>query len=198
MNYTIYRKDRDDNYGGVMVTISNCIPSIYISILDTCCEILWVKLSIPTCKDLYVCAYYRSHISDLDSLVQLNNSFSKLADLIRDPMIWLSGDFNAPSINWQTLSIPPGSPYLSTQQLLLDIIQDHGLSQMVLEPTRSDNTLDLFFTSVPTLIEKIQIIPGLSDHDVVVVQTKMRISATKQTNRRIPLYNKANCEAVRN
>ena len=87
MNYTIYRKDRDDNYGGVMVAISNCTPSIYISILDTCCEILWVKLSIPTCKDLYVCAYYRSHISDLDSLVQLNNSFSKLADLIRDPMI---------------------------------------------------------------------------------------------------------------
>ena len=198
MNYTIYRKVRDDNYGGVMVAISNCIPSIYISILDTCCEILWVKLSIPTCKDLYVCAYYRSHISDLDSLVQLNNSFSKLADLIRDPMIWLSGDFNAPSINWQTLSIPPGSPYLSTQQLLLDIIQDHGLSQMVLEPTRSDNILDLFFTSVPTLIEKIQIIPGLSDHDVVVIQTKMRISATKQTNRRIPLYNKANWEAMRN
>ena len=87
---------------------------------------------------------------------------------------------------------------MSTQQLLLDIIQDHGLSQMVLEPTCSDNILDLFFTSVPTLIEKIQIIPGLSDHDVVVVQTKMRISATKQTNRRIPLYNKANWEAMRN
>ena len=99
MDYTIYCKDRDDNYGGVMTTISNYIPSIYISILDTYCEILWVKLSISTCKDLYVCAYYRPHISDSDSLVQLNNSLSKLVDLIKDPMIWLSGDFNAPSIN---------------------------------------------------------------------------------------------------
>ena len=74
-------------------------------------------------------------------------------------------------INWQTLSILPGFPYLSTQQLLLNIIQDHGLSQMVLEPTCSDNILDLFYTSVSTLIEKLQVISGFSNHDVVV-QTK--------------------------
>ena len=41
---------------------------------------------------------------------QLNDSVSKLTKLAKDPMIWLSGDFNTSSINCQT---PPGSPYLS-------------------------------------------------------------------------------------
>ena len=68
---------------------------------------------------------------------------------------------------------------------------------MVLEPTLSNNILDLFFTNIPALIEGVQIIPGLSDHDVVI-QSKMRTYAPKQINRKILLYNKANWEAIRN
>lgn len=114
----------------------------------------------------------------------------------KDPIIWLSGDFNAPNINWQTLSIPPESPYLNTQQLLLDIIQDYGLSQMVLNPTRLNNILDLFFTNVPNLINNVRVVSGLSDHDIV--QSKIRTSILKQASRKIPLYNKANWEAITN
>lgn len=70
-----------------------------------------------------------------------------------------------------------------TQQLLLDITQDYVLSQMVLEPTCSDDILDLFFTNSSILIEEVQIIAGLSDHNVVAVQSnKMRTSALKQTS----------------
>ena len=198
MNYTIYRKDRDDGYGGVMIAVSKHILSTRLPDLETCCENLWIKLSIPACKDLYLCTYYRPHISDLISLEQLNNSLSKVMISTKNPMIWLSGDFNAPNINWQTLSIPPESPYLNTQQLLLDITQDYDLSQMVLNPTRLNNTLDLFLTNFPNLINNVQIVPGLSDHDVVVIQSKMRTPTLKQASRKIPLYNKANWEAIRN
>ena len=77
--------------------------------LQTSCEILWVKLDIPTCKDLYLGAFYRPHSSDLPSLEQLNDSLNKLMNLIRDPKIWLSSDFNAPDISWQVPPVLPGS-----------------------------------------------------------------------------------------
>ena len=35
MNYTIYRKDREDGHGGVMITVSKCIPSIHLPNLHT-------------------------------------------------------------------------------------------------------------------------------------------------------------------
>ena len=44
---------------------------------------------------------------------------------------------------------------------------------MVTEPTRLNNTLDLFFTNLPTLIQEVEVVPGLSDHDAVIVQSKM-------------------------
>ena len=63
---------------------------------------------------------------------------------------------------------------------------------MVTEPTRLNNTLDLFFTNLLTLIQEVEIVPGLSDHDAVIVQSKMRMSLAKQANRKISLYSKAN------
>ena len=95
-------------------------------------------------------------------------------NLTKDPMIWLSGDFNAPDINWQVPSVLPGSSNFNTHQLLINISQHHGLSQMVTEPTRLNNTLDLFFTNLPTLIQKVEVVPGLSDHYAVTVQSRMR------------------------
>ena len=197
MNFTIYRRDREDSYGGVMIAISICIPSVRLQDLQTSCEILWVKLDIPTCKDLYLGGFYRPHSSDLPSLEQLNDSLNKLMNLTRDPTIWLSGDFNAPDISWQVPSVLPGSSNFNTHQLLIDISQHHGLSQMVTESTRLNNTLDLFFTNLPTLIQEVEVVPGLSDHDAVIVQSKMRMSLAKQANRKIPLYSKANWQAIR-
>ena len=43
------------------------------------------------------------------------------------------------------------------------------LEQMVTSPTGGQNILDLFFTTNPTLVNKTSILPGLSDHDIVLV-----------------------------
>ena len=165
-----------------MIAISKCIPSVRLQDLQTSCEIPRVKLDILTCKDLYLGAFYRPHSSDLPSLEQLNDSLNKLMNLTRDPTIWLSGDFNAPDISWQVPSVLPGSSNFNTHQLLIDISQHHGLSQMVTEPTHLNNTLDLFFTNLPTLIQEVEVVPGLSDHDAVIIQSKMRMSLAKQAN----------------
>ena len=41
------------------------------------------------------------------------------------------------------------------------------LSQVVLQPTRLENTLDLYFTTNTSLIKSTSTVPGLSDHDRV-------------------------------
>ena len=57
---------------------------------------------------------------------------------------------------------------LQTNQMFLDSINDNGLEQLVLEPTRGKNVLDLIFCSHPHIISDINIIPGMSDHEAIL------------------------------
>ena len=62
---------------------------------------------------------------------------------------------------------------------------------MVTLPTRGQNILDLFFTTNPTLVHKVSVLPGLSDHDIVIAEVKSRPELIKQVPRDNPLYKKA-------
>ena len=74
---------------------------------------------------------------------------------------------------------------------------EYGLSQLVKVPIRQDHILDLFFTSHPQQVEKIDVLPGLSDHDIVSIQLKCKPILQRQNRREILLFNKANWEAIR-
>ena len=182
-----------------MIAVSKQIQSVPLPDLQTSCEILWVKLNFQKCRDLYLGAFYRPHVSDQFSLEQLSYSLNKLTNHANNPIIWSSGDFNSPDIEWQTFTIPPGSANTYCQQLLVDIAHDHNLSQTVLHPTRLHNIykLDLFLTNYPVSIQSTQVIPGLSDHDIVIIESKIKPLFLKQTNRKILLYNKADWQSCR-
>ena len=62
----------------------------------------------------------------------------------------------------------------------LEAFNDCLLEQMVTLPTRGHNILDLIFTSNPTLMDKISISPGLSDHDIVMAEINARPARTQQ------------------
>ena len=64
-----------------------------------------------------------------------------------------------------------------------EILDDNGLTQIVEEPTRLNNILDLILTNCPNQISRTHIISGISDHNVV--HTELDIP------RRVPLYKKA-------
>ena len=95
------------------------------------------QLAPPCClRDISgIRAFYRLHVSDATSLEQLNISLNHLSNSVSAPQIWLSGDFNAPYIDWSTPMVIPGSLNPITLQLLTDIVQHYGLSQVVDEPT---------------------------------------------------------------
>ena len=69
--------------------------------------------------------------------------------------------------------------------------------KMVTSPTRGQNILDLFFTTNPTLVHKVSVLPGLSDHDIVIAEVNSRPELLKQVPRDIPLYKKADWDQLK-
>ena len=62
----------------------------------------------------------------------------------------------------------------------LEILQDHGLQQLVTFPTRDFNTLDLVSSNKPSTILNVQSIAGISDHDIVCFEVNAKADHTRQ------------------
>ena len=63
--------------------------------------------------------------------------------------------------------------------------------QLVTQPTRGGNILNLFSTSNQTLVDEIKCSPGLSDHDIVTAIGSLKPTTQKQMARRVHFYSKA-------
>ena len=122
---------------------------------------------------------------------ELRESINKIKRT-NNEYIWLAGDFNLPEIDWDLLNTKSGGVVPGLSKQLIDITNDFGLEQLVREPTRINNILDLLFTSNPTLVERSSVVPGINDHDgitIVIISCKPRI--IKQIPRKIYMYHKA-------
>jgi hypothetical protein len=87
---------------------------------------------------------------------------------------------------------------LNIHHKLTDILDDNGLNQLVEEPTRGEKFLDLINTNHPTYFRRIEVIPDLSDHDIVYAEIDILPVRNRQKHHQIPLYSKAKRENVRN
>ena len=59
------------------------------------------------------------------------------------------------------------------------------LNQLVKEPTRDDNILDLVMTNKVNIINNVRVIPGISDHDMVVFDVNLVCRRKKPVRRKI-------------
>ncbi|XP_072046515.1 uncharacterized protein [Amphiura filiformis] len=168
--------------------------------LDTECEILWAQLELVGSKRILLGAFYRPPESGSDILDQLQLSLSKI-DVNKDRNIlniWVAGDFNLSHIDWENQTTIPGCPKPGLSRQLIELSNDFGLEQVVREPTRGSNILDLFFMSNPTLMDRVRILPGMSDHTgipLVTINTRPKVNRSKP--RRIHLYHKADWSAIK-
>ena len=69
--------------------------------------------------------------------------------------------------------------------------------QLVVDPTRNGNTLDLLVTNIPSMILRTEVIPGVSDHDIVYSEIDINPVRNKQKPRQIPLYKKARWDSLK-
>ena len=115
----------------------------------------------------------------------------------KDSQILLAGDFNCPDINWQTLTVKSNAQDKEIQQALIDISIDFNLTQVHEKPTREDNLLDLVFTTNPSLVKSSSNAPGISDHDIVVVDSDTKPFYLKQKPRKCFLFSKVNWDELK-
>ena len=102
------------------------------------------------------------------------------------------GDTNLPDIKWKDESIEmmEGNQYIRPiNNTFIDAFRDIGCQQAVDFPSRLDKTLDIFVTNRPTLINKCFGLPGLSHHDVIIIDTSL--TQDEPVKRLIYLWSKA-------
>ena len=173
-----------------MIAVYKQINSHEMTELQTECKLLWTQLIIGNSYKLFVGAYYRPHIGDQCSIDELNLSLQRLDEAMKNAEIWLIGDFNAPCINREFMSLSTKRTHVAQYSSLIDVIQEHGLEQIV---NHQRNILDFFFLNYPSTKYTIDILPGLADHDIFCVDMRSEIS--KQNPREIYLYHRANWDS---
>ena len=60
------------------------------------------------------------------------------------------------------------------------MLENFGLDQIEDEPTRCGNILDNFLTLNHTLVQTIQFVPGIVDHNIMVADVNVKPQITKQ------------------
>ncbi|CAG2240535.1 unnamed protein product [Mytilus edulis] len=139
-DYNAYRNDRGTLGGGVFILVHKDIISVEQSSLVTNCEIEWVKIHLKGKKELLIGSFYMPH-RNMKCLDELEKSLQMIAN--SNTNIMLTGDFNCPDINWESMSVPNNSSDKEIQTKLMEITSSYQLTQIHEQPTREDNLLDI-------------------------------------------------------
>ena len=163
---------------------------------ETDCEILWCEIIIPSHGSKFlVGVFYRPPSSDAVYLYELQKSLSLIDRSGTNLPLLLLGDFNLPNITWG--EVPKCYDALST--VFCDTVDDYFLQQMVFEPTRSENILDLILTNTPECLMNITVCEGLgnSDHSSIEFDWKLKPGRLKQAPRFVYNYRTADWKGLK-
>ena len=181
--FNSYRRDRPGGRGGgVFLLVSQLYeshqPEELMVDASSDCEAVWVKIKVQGSRDLYVGSFYRPPDKNTPEYLQELQSIMSRIPTDKGAHLWLGGDFNLPDITWEEESVVPYATNSAVSNQLLTIVKDMYLDQVVTEPTRitetSSSTLDLFFTSNQTLVNKVEVIPGFLNHEAVFIESSLR------------------------
>lgn len=151
----------------MFVAIKNTYISSELKELDSDCEAVWASVQIAGDKKLITGSFYRPPDGNQTPIAELESSINNLPQA--DHLVLLGGDFNLPGVDWEREQTVPGSAHKQIGQDLLKVAADRSLSQVNNSTTRHSNILDLCFTSHPSLVKNTHVTPGISDHDILVV-----------------------------
>ena len=196
----MYRRDLKCQQGGegVLLAINKNFISDEVEELHpgNDCEIIWAKLDIKGSKTLYISPFYNPKTSDEKSLTNFDISVRR-ASQIQNAALFIGGDFNLPGWDWKNRILKPNAVHPKDHYEFGNTLVDTGLVQLIEQPTRQDNILDLMITNLPNQIPRAEIITGISDHDIVFVELNIAPTKLRQKPRNIPIYRKANWETMK-
>ena len=178
-----------------MLLVHKDISHMPITELENDSESIWVKVFANKTSH-FVASWYRPPGSTSEEF----KLFREQLDYIKThhkgkklPSAHVLGDFSFKDIDWPDRLSKSGSTFSQSEgQILIDIMNDHGLEQMVHFPTREKNTLDLILTTLPGQFQDVHS-PDKMDSGTF----KIFIPPIKKPRRKVYLYQKGDYESMR-
>ena len=112
---------------------------------------------------------------------------------------YVGGDFSLPDVDWRSAVISGTRYSAKLNEAIIVMGDDLNLQQMVDSTTRGDYTLDLLFTSHPSLMERVKCLPplGKADHDGILCDSNLRPLRSRKAQRLIKLWKMADTDDFR-
>jgi hypothetical protein len=123
-------------------------------------EILCMDVFCNNFKQRYVCVY-RPPSRDVDYITQLVSCLNILCNV--DYSFIVCGDFNLPNIDWSQAINPQLLPILDS--IFASFVIDNGLLQLIDQPTRANNVLDLLLVNDQLAVFNVSVLPPFSTSD---------------------------------
>ena len=198
--YVVIRKDRCIGGGGVFLALKDHLTFVDEPTFHGNAEMVWVKLCLNKSKPIYVCSLYRPPDSSSKTLFELNNILATIHECSVSPTILLAGDFNLPDLKFKDgigyINRNPNYGY-ETNSLFVEMMNDYGFEQFVTQPTREDHLLDLVLSTNPDIIENVQVVPGISDHEAITCQLVLPSEKPAATTlRKVYQYHRADVRSI--
>jgi len=168
--YAMFSKERVGRRGGgVLLYVRTHLSAIEVR-TESPHEFVGADLRGCNPSLRIVVAYRPPHLSRESD----ESLYRDLARVVQDGATVLVGDFNC-HVDWEQ-----GRAGAEGMRLV-DFANDCFLTQVVREPTRGRNTLDLVFASEEELVRQVEIGPALdgSDHEVVAFEVVVRPDAER-------------------
>ena len=191
----MYCKDRSDGYGGVLLAMQSNLVSEQVYTKDNT-ESVFASFKATDNKTVIVGSLYRPP-SDQQYIESICECITSVQQKFKAAIMWLGGDLNLPDICWESTSIKGHQNPHAVNSSFIDMVQTCGMDQVVDFPTRNNNTLDLFLTNRPSLINKCEPLPAISDHDIVFIDTDIVAKRQKPVKRKIYLWKNANMDNLK-
>ena len=196
-----FRKDRKRGAGGVMIISKECYKIVDADItVQNENESVWAIITLKDLSKLVVGSFYRPPDRGIQPLLDLEIELAQISEKFRNnskTTLILGGDFNAGGINWDLCTVDHDATNRPLKEKLISILDEAGLKQMQRETTRGQNLLDLFCCNKPSLIKSINSIPGISDHNIVLADCKLKPSIITKPQRKINQWSKADRRSIR-
>ena len=134
------------------------------------CEIVWTCIYNKTAQTLITGSFYCPPQSPISVLEELAKSITYIKTEYSLSKVILAGNLNSPGIDWRNGCLTDSYVSRSFCEFLIVISSDYFLEQIVLEPIRGRNLLNLCFTTHPNQVKQCYTLPaGFSDHEAVIV-----------------------------
>jgi hypothetical protein len=187
-SYSIMRHDRATQKGGGVACIYKKlvtpIPVVH-AVQNEFHDI--IAFDVKTEKEkIRFCVVYFPPNHAQDDEKKLKESLDKICDIKHD--LFVLGDFNKPGINWQDLNIQ--------NSYLAQFCMENGLTQIIDEPTRGDNILDLLFCSNVLLVNQFHVREPFANSDHNSIYFDLIFIPPDHTYTKIRNYFKADYDCI--